>query len=86
MRGRWARIIRRDEGGRDVTSFPTRTLPGAGALDLTVSEADGEPMIALVNRATDSRSQWRPADEQALEHLIEDLQTLRDWIRYGGGS
>ena len=66
-----------------MTSFPTRTLPGAGALDLTVSEADGEPMIALINPHTGMRTQWRPADEQALEHLIEDLQTLRDWIRLG---
>ena len=66
--------------------FPPRTHAGAGALDLTVSEADGEPMIALVNRATGSRSQWRPADEQALEHLIEDLQTIRQWLKYGGAS
>ena len=66
--------------------FPPRTHVGAGALDLTVSEADGEPMIALVTRATGSRSQWRPADEQSLEHLIEDLQTLRAYITLGGGS
>lgn len=63
--------------------FTPRTHVGAGALDLTVSEADGEPMISLTTRATGSRSQWRPADEQALEHLIEDLETLRDWIRLG---
>ena len=66
--------------------FTPRTHVGAGALDLTVSEVDGEPMISLVNRATCSRSQWRPADEQALEHLIEDLQTLRAFITLGCGS
>ena len=69
--------------GREMTPYSPRTIPGAGALDLEVSAADREPMIALVNPHTGMRTQWRPADEQALEHLIEDLETLRDWIRLG---
>ena len=68
-----------------ITYLP-RTHPGMGAFDLEVSAADREPMIALINPRTGMRSQWRPADEQALEHLIEDLQTLRQWIQYGGAS
>lgn len=69
-----------------MTPYTPRTHPGSGALDLEVSAADREPMIALVTRATGTRTQWRPATDHALDHLIEDLQTLRQWLQYGSAS
>lgn len=68
-----------------MTDF-TRTIPGAGSLDLHVAVESGQPRVELVDRTTGSRHVWRPVDHEGLVDLAQDVTALEQHVRYGGGS
>jgi len=64
----------------------TRTIPGAGSLDLRMVVESGQPRVELVDRVTRSRHVWRPVDYGDLVDLAQDVAALEQHVRYGGGS
>ena len=68
-----------------MTDF-TRTIPGAGSLDLRLAVESGQPRVELVDRVTHSRHVWRPVDHEGLTDLTTDVTALEQHVRYGGGS
>lgn len=64
----------------------TRTIPGAGSLDLHVTVESGQPRVELVDRVTGSRHVWRPVDYGGLVDLVTDVAAMEQHVRYGGGS
>lgn len=69
-----------------MTSPFTRTIPGAGSLDLRLTVESGQPRVELVDRTTGSRHVWRPVDHEGLVDLVTDVTALEQHVRYGGGS
>ena len=68
-----------------MTDF-TRTIPGAGALDLRLTVESGQPRVELMDRVTQSRHVWRPVDHEALADLAMDVAAMEQHVRYGGGA
>jgi hypothetical protein len=69
-----------------MTAAFSRTIPGAGSLDLHVTVESGQPRVELVDRVTGSRHVWRPVDYGGLVDLVTDVTALEQHVRYGGGS
>ncbi|MDN6794810.1 MAG: hypothetical protein L0L69_07120 [Propionibacterium sp.] len=69
-----------------MTARFSRTIPGAGSLDLHVTVESGQPRLELVDRVTHTRHIWHPADHAALTDLAQDVTALEQHVRYGGGS
>lgn len=69
-----------------MTAPFTRTIPGAGALDLRLTVESGQPRVELVDRVTGSRHVWRPVDYEGLVDLVTDVTALEQHVRFGGGS
>ena len=68
-----------------MTDF-TRTIPGAGSLDLRLTVESGQPRVELVDRVTHTRHIWRPVDYGDLVDLVTDVTALEQYVRFGGGS
>ena len=68
-----------------MTDF-TRTIPGAGCLDLRLTVESGQPRVELVDRVTHTRHVWRPVDHGSLVDLAMDVAAMEQHVRYGGGS
>ncbi len=64
----------------------TRTIPGAGSLDLRLTVESGQPHVELVDRVTQSRHVWRPVDHEGLTDLAQDVAAMEQHVRYGGGA
>ena len=69
-----------------MTAAFTRTIPGAGSLDLRLTVESGQPRVELVDRVTGSRHVWRPVDYGDLVDLVTDVTALEQHVRFGGGS
>jgi hypothetical protein len=69
-----------------MTAAFSRTIPGAGSLDLHVTVESGQPRVELVDRVTGSRHVWRPAGHAALTDLVTDVTAMEQHVRFGGGS
>ena len=68
-----------------MTDF-TRTIPGAGCLDLRLTVESGQPRVELVDRGTHTRHVWRPVDHGSLVDLAQDVSAMEQHVRYGGGA
>ncbi len=68
-----------------MTDF-TRTIPGAGCLDLRLTVESGQPRVELVERGTHTRHVGRPVDHGSLVDLAMDVATMEQHVRYGGGA
>ena len=64
----------------------TRTIPGAGCLDLRLTMESGQPRVELVDRVTHTRHVWRPVDHGSLVDLAQDVSAMEQHVRYGGGA
>ena len=64
----------------------TRTIPGAGCLDLRLTVESGQPRVELVDRVTHTRHVWRPVDHGSLVDLAQDVSAMEQHVRYGGGA
>ena len=64
----------------------TRTIPGAGCLDLRLTVESGQPRLELVDRVTHTRHVWRPVDHGSLVDLAQEVSAMEQHVRYGGGA
>ena len=69
-----------------MTAPFTRTIHGAGSLDLRMVMEDEQPRVELVDRTTGSRHIWHPMDAGSLADLAMDTADMERCARYGGGS